>query len=252
MKLKPFGFLSGLLNRAAGIGRVPIRWLVLLLTAIIGAGLYLYVPGAESFITRAIGSAYDPHRLKQLIVSYRSAAPLMILVLTLLQAIITILPLCFVMMASTMAMGFFPGVAVSIVCQVVAGYVTMRLTRYFGHSLAERFEASGKLSSMRGFIRIYGKWGVLVARLVPFGSFDVVNFASGLLNVKDQDFILGTVFGVIAATCFYGLIGANLYDPSEVSSAVYYVSCSVIALAIVFALWLRRKPASLNKSRQPG
>lgn len=216
------------------------RRLGLLLAVITLACLYLCFPGVQSFVNQAIDSAYDPSRLKQLILSYRPAAALIILILTVLQAIITILPLCFVMMASTMALGFFRGVVVSIVSQIIAGYLTMRLTRYFGHFLAERFESSDKLLSMSSFIKSYGKWGVLMARLMPFGSFDLVNFASGLLNVKDQDFISGTALGVIPATCFYGLIGAELYSPGEVSLAVYYGLCSVIVLSVIFVLWVRR------------
>ncbi len=236
-----FSRLSSHCDKGMGMRKTSwLRWLAFLLVVMTLAYLYVCFPGAQSFIAQAIDSAYDPSKLKQLILSYRPAAPLIILMLTVLQAIITILPLCFVMMASTMALGFFRGVVVSIVSQVIAGYLTMRLTRYFGHSVAVRFETSGKLLSMSNFIKGYGKWGVLMARLLPFGSFDLVNFASGLLNVKDQDFIFGTVFGVIPATCFYGLIGAELFSPGEAGLAVYYGLCSVIVLSVIFSLWVRR------------
>lgn len=80
-------------------------------------------------------------------------------------------------------------------------------------------------------------------KLKPFGFLSVLlNRAAGIGRVPIRWLVL----------LLTAVVGANLYDPSEVSSAVYYVSCSVTAVAIVFALWVRRKPASLNKSRQPG
>ena len=178
----------------------------LLLAVAIVIGVYLCVPGVKPFIQNAVDSAYDPSELRHFVMAYEACAPAVILLLTVLQGVITILPLCIVMMVSAMVLGLFRGVVVSVVSQVIAGYLAMRLTWYLSRP---------------------------VARLIPFGSFDLVNFAAGFLNVRDGDFIVGTLIGVIPATCFYGFVGANLYNIEWSRFHYYYMGASLIVVAAI-------------------
>jgi len=159
----------------------------------------------------------------------------------LLQGAITILPLCVVMMASAMVMGLFKGVVVSVASQVIAGYLAMRLTRYFGRPVVERIRMSKGFAAASDVIERHGRWGVFVARLVPFGSFDLVNFAAGFLNVKDSDFLLGTLFGVIPATGFYGAIGVNLHRIDWARSHRYYMAAGLFVVAVIVIYLVRKE-----------
>ena len=228
------------LSRSLGGGpnRITFRLSALsglLLAVAIVIGVYLCVPGVKPFIQNAVDSAYDPSELRHFVMSYEACAPAVILLLTVLQGVITILPLCIVMMVSAMVLGLFRGVVVSVVSQVIAGYLAMRLTRYLSRPVVRKLRASKRFAATSNTIECHGRWGVLVARLIPFGSFDLVNFAAGFLNVRDGDFIVGTLIGVIPATCFYGFVGANLYNIEWSRFHYYYgyVAAGLIAVAAI-------------------
>lgn len=209
------------------------RIVILSLIVISAILIYNTSPSIQAFVTQVLGSARNPAELKELISSYKSYAPLIILLLTCLQAVITIMPLAFVMMASTMVFGLFWGVVISLVSQVIAGYAAMRFTKYFGRPFVEEFVPAAKLKNINQQIVSYGQWGVLIARLIPFGSFDLVNFASGLLAVRDRDFIVGTLIGGLPATLLYGLIGVNILSYKETNLVTYF---AFFALVIFFTL----------------
>lgn len=228
-----------------GTNRGAFRVSVLLSAVAVVTGVYLCVPGVKSFVQGAIDSGYDASELRHFVMSYEAYAPPIILLLTVLQGVITILPLCMVMMVSAMVLGLFRGVVVSVVSQVIAGYLIMRLTRYLSRPFSQKLRASKGFIATTNAIERYGRWGVLVARLIPFGSFDLVNFAAGFLNVRDVNFIIGTLFGVIPATGFYGFIGVRLYNTDwSRSHYCYYVVASLLVLAVIVV-------CSLAKSKRP-
>jgi uncharacterized membrane protein YdjX (TVP38/TMEM64 family) len=226
------------------MNRPTKRPLVFLFIGAIVAGACLYVPFVKEFIQNAIDAANSPLELKAFVLSYHSLAPLAVLFLTLLQAIITIIPLFLVMIASTMAFGLFRGVVISLISQVIAGYIAMRLTKYFGRPFVERYVPIQKLTHMNDLIEKYEVWGVLLARLIPLGSFDLVNFAAGLLNVRDRDFIIGTLVGAFPATLFYGIIGANLLNLNSLGTSAILGLISLILFFAAVTVWIKVKTGS--------
>jgi uncharacterized membrane protein YdjX (TVP38/TMEM64 family) len=87
--------------------------------------------------------------------------------LTLLQSVITFIPLAVVMMLATMLMGFWKGVAVSVITQVIVAYLIMRLTKYVSRPLVEGPSEAKKFSAVTDLIRRYGSWGYLLRALSP-------------------------------------------------------------------------------------
>lgn len=222
----------------SGIARLAVLFAIIAVTI----ALCMYVPGVRDFVRELIAAAQDPDELEKFALSYSGSGPVVVMGLTLLQCVITFIPLAVVMILATMLMGFWKGVAVSIVAQVIVAYLTMLLTRYFSRPLIDMPREAEKFSKVKDLIQRYGSWGILVARLVPLGSFDLVNFAAGLLNVRDRDFLLGTLIGIIPATCFYGAIGINLYNLNTASSAIFcLVSGIIIAAVLVVHYLLKRK-----------
>jgi uncharacterized membrane protein YdjX (TVP38/TMEM64 family) len=227
------------------------RLLLLLAAGAAAAGLYLFVPWVRDYLRHALRSAGSPLELQAFVLSYPAVAPLTIFLLTLLQAVIAIMPLCLVMAASTLVFGLAKGVLISLVSQVIAGYLVMRLTKYFGRPFVERWVPARKLLPLNRLIEEHEAWGVLLARLMPLGSFDLVNFAAGLLNVRDRDFVLGTLIGAFPATLFYGIIGAHLLNPGSFGAAALLALISLVLFFAVVAVWVKRQsPLGLKNGRE--
>lgn len=81
------------------------------------------------------------------------------------------------------------------------------LARWFGHSLVERFVPATSLRRFETCSERYGTWTILVARLLPFISFDLVSYAAGLARIRFWRFVLATGVGQLPATIVYSLAG---------------------------------------------
>lgn len=51
---------------------------------------------------------------------------------------------------------------------------------------------------------------ILIARLLPFISFDIVSYAAGLTSISFLEFIVATGLGQLPATIIYSYVGGML------------------------------------------
>ncbi len=59
------------------------------------------------------------------------------------------------------------------------------------------------MDSIDEFFDKYGKYTILVCRLLPFMSFDIVSYAAGLTSMKFMPFFIATGLGQLPATIVY-------------------------------------------------
>ena len=58
------------------------------------------------------------------------------------------------------------------------------IARYFGRPVVVKLTSESALATSDRFFEPYGKHAVLIARLVPVISFDVISYASGLTGMS--------------------------------------------------------------------
>ena len=56
----------------------------------------------------------------------------------------------------------------------------------------------------------YGKHTILIARLLPFMSFDLISYAAGLTSMSFISFFIATGIGQLPATIVYSYVGEML------------------------------------------
>lgn len=78
---------------------------------------------------------------------------------------------------------------------------------------------------------------VLVSRLAPFISFDVVSYAAGLTPLKAWRFALATLAGIAPASFFLAHVGTGLavYEETKIATALV-----LLGLGGLITFWLRR------------
>jgi uncharacterized membrane protein YdjX (TVP38/TMEM64 family) len=101
------------------------------------------------------------------------------------------------------------------------------IARYLGRDTVEKFTSYKTLNSIDNFFKHYGKYAILIARLLPFISFDVVSYAAGLTSMEFWPFFIATGIGQLPATIVYSYIGGMLTGG---------VRTMVFGLLILFAL----------------
>ncbi|MDO5045024.1 MAG: VTT domain-containing protein, partial [Coriobacteriia bacterium] len=88
----------------------------------------------------------------------------------------------------------------------------------------------------------YGKHSILIARLLPFVSFDFVSYAAGLTSMSFSSFILATGLGQLPATIIYSYVGGMLTGGAQM-----LVTGLLILFGISVLVYLLRK---IHVSRQ--
>ena len=71
---------------------------------------------------------------------------------------------------------------------------------------------------------------MLIARLIPLISFDVVSYAAGLTSMRLTPFLVATGIGQLPATVVYSLLGQNIGEGPR--AALWTVSALLSRLAL--------------------
>ncbi len=93
------------------------------------------------------------------------------------------------------------------------------------------------------FFRDYGKHTILIARLLPFVSFDIVSYAAGLTSMSFWTFLWATGLGQLPATFIYSYAGGMLTGGAKtfVIGLLILFAFSVLAM-LLKQIWSKRQP----------
>ena len=79
-----------------------------------------------------------------------------------------------------------------------------------GRPPIERLVGGRALRATDRFFERYGSRSILLARLIPIVSFDIVSYAAGLTPVGFWKFMIATGIGQLPATVIYSILGDSL------------------------------------------
>jgi len=220
-----------------------VRWvrftLGLLALAALGLG-YLLSEGFRSEVDRAVAilGRGDIAGLKDYILSFGVWAPIVSALLMILQALVAPLPAFVLSFANGLAFGAFWGGMLSLVSASLAAALSFWIARLLGRGPVEALVGRAHLGAAdRWFLR-WGAYAILVARLVPVVSFDIISYAAGLTLMGFWRFMLATVVGMAPATFIYSYLGGRAPQYVQVLLVAFGV---VIAGAVVAAVIRRRR-----------
>jgi uncharacterized membrane protein YdjX (TVP38/TMEM64 family) len=151
--------------------------------------------------------------IKALILSWGLAAPLMSILLMVLQAVIAPLPAFLITAANGVVFGAYWGTVVSWTGAMIGAFISFLMARMFYRSFSRRIRNHRKgLEYIERFESKYGFKVVLIARLMPFVSFDFISYAAGLSRIGVSSFVVATGLGMLPATIVYTVFGAEMGD----------------------------------------
>ncbi len=225
------------------LGPRTIRWVrfALGLAVLAAFGLaYLLSEGFRSEVDRAVESlgCGDVAGLRDYILSFGAWAPIASALLMILQALVAPLPAFVLAFANGLAFGTFLGGMLSLVSASLAAALSFWIARLLGRGPVEALMGRAHLGAAdRWFLR-WGAYAVLVARLVPVISFDIISYAAGLTRIGFWRFMLATMVGMAPATFLYAYLGGQAPQYVQVLLVAFG---AVIAGAVVAAVLRRRR-----------
>lgn len=175
-------------------------------------GIYLFVKPVNSFINQMVHylSMLDLDSLKEYILSFGVWAPIISFILMILQSIAAPLPAFLITFANAALFGWIKGAILSWSSAMVGAAVCFFIAKYLGRDVVEKLTSKFAIESVDSFFEKYGKHTILIARLLPFMSFDLVSYAAGLTSMSFISFFVATGIGQLPATIVYSYVGGML------------------------------------------
>jgi uncharacterized membrane protein YdjX (TVP38/TMEM64 family) len=148
-------------------------------------------------------------------------------------------PAEFLAVANGMVFGLWLGFLVTWTGAMLGALCAFALARWFGAMLIEPLLSPPKWARMRAWVESGGAGALLTARLIPVISFNLVNYAAGLLEVGWWRFIWTTAIGILPVTIASVLVGSHML------TAPWWIWPMLIGGAA--ALWLGQILSKRNK-----
>lgn len=203
---------------------------IMMIAAILAAvGIYVLVPQVRYSFNKAVSvlSGGDIVAVKAFLSSYGGYAAVISFCLMILQSVAAPIPAFLITFANANLFGWVRGAVLSWSSAMAGAALCFGIARILGREMAEKLAGKIGMEQMEDFFRRYGKHSILIARLLPFLSFDIVSYAAGLTPMSFLGFMLATGIGQLPATIIYSYVGGMLTGGAKKM---------VVALLLLFAL----------------
>ena len=187
------------------------KWIKKLVVLAIAAVIVALPPVWQATKTMSsMLASLDVEQVKTYILSFGLWAPVVSFFLMIFQAIAAPLPAFLITFANAALFGWVWGAVLSWTSSMVAAGICYGIAKYFGRDVAEKLTSKTALASVDVFFERYGDYTILICRLFPFVSFDLVSYAAGLTSISFRRFMIATGIGQLPATIIYSYIGGML------------------------------------------
>jgi uncharacterized membrane protein YdjX (TVP38/TMEM64 family) len=164
-----------------------------------------------------------------------------------LQGLLVPIPSEIVLLATGMIWGWALGGFLGVIGSMAAALLCFYVSKRGGRPLVKKFVGEKAIDMADDLIQKHGIKVIIISRFIPFISFDVISYASGLVDIDVKKYSIGTLIGSIFRAFFYSIWGALLnFDPpidtSDVglirSQAEVFNWILLVVLAILVLMFL--------------
>lgn len=213
-------------------------WVATLIILIVAFLVYFFVPTANSKINQMIFylSSMNLDMIKKYILSFGIWAPITSFLLMVLQSVIAPIPAFLITLSNAAIFGWVKGAILSWSSAMAGAALCFYIARGLGRDAVEKLTSKFALKDIDGFFEKYGKHTILIARLLPFISFDLVSYAAGLTSMNFWSFFIVTGIGQLPATIVYSYVGGMLTGGAQL-----LMSGLLILFALSIAIYVGEK-----------
>lgn len=201
--------------------------LVLLLVA------YAFLPAVREWMAAATSvlARADVRALRAYLLSFGPWAPVMSAALMVFQSVVAPLPAFVVTFTNGLLFGAWWGALLSWSSAMAGAALCFYIARLLGRPAVEKLVGGSRAFEVSdSFFERYGDRTVLIARLLPFVSFDIISYGSGLTSLGFWRFFIATGIGQLPATLVYSYLGQNMTGTVKV---VFWTFVVLLGLVVV-------------------
>ncbi|WP_180131134.1 TVP38/TMEM64 family protein [Rhodoferax sp. BLA1] len=210
--------------------------------------VYLGVPVVQQAVHDVVGILTLPD-VPQAIAAFRDYllgfgvwAPLVSGLLMVFQSVVAPLPAFVLTFTNGLLFGWAWGAVLSWSSAMVGALVCFWIARALGRPVVERLVGgSQSLEVSDLFFTKYGNRTILITRLLPFVSFDIISYGAGLTPISVRSFLIATGLGQLPATLVYSYLGQNLTGSIQVLFWVFSITLALFVLGWVLGPGVLRR-----------
>lgn len=206
--------------------------------------IYLFVSPVRNGVNNIIFlfRTLDVETIKEYILSFGIWAPVISFFLMVFQSIAAPLPAFLITFANAALFGWVKGAILSWSSAMAGAVVCFYIARIYGRGAVEKLTSKFALEEVDKFFDRYGKYAILIARLLPFMSFDIVSYAAGLTSMNLWSFFWATGVGQLPATIVYSYVGGMLTGGVKkfVTGLLILFSLSILVF-LIKKIWTDRQ-----------
>ena len=214
---------------------------------------YLFVPSVNKSFNMIAKMFYsgDFTVMREFVASYGAYAAAVSFVLMILQSIAAPLPAFILTVANANLFGWWQGAILSWSSAMAGAAVCFFIARILGRDIVVRLNGNKGVKQIEDFFEKYGKTSVLVARLLPFISFDIVSYVAGLTPMSFWGFFIATGIGQLPATIVYSYVGGMLTGGAKLLVNGLLIMFAVFGVvAILRQIYTERQKKNKNKTEE--
>lgn len=192
--------------------------------------------------------------VRDFISEYGAYAAMVSFALMILQSVVAPLPAFLITFANANLFGWWQGAILSWSSAMAGAAICFFIARILGRDVVEKLTSKAGLKQIDDFFDKYGKHSILIARLLPFISFDIVSYASGLTSIGFWEFFIATGIGQLPATIVYSYVGGMLTGGAKLLVTalliLFSLSVFIILLRQLFRAKRKEKTNSSDETKE--
>lgn len=195
----------------------------------------------SNFLGGFVSAFSSIEKAREYIADFGIFAPLISALLMIFQSVIAPLPAFLITIANGALFGFWLGMLLSWGSAMLGAALCFYIARFFGGKHVAKIVTQPVVDKTDDFLRKYGNYAILIARLLPYVPFDVVSYVAGLTRMQFIGFWIATGIGQLPATAVYTYVGNRISTNTRLM--LYGFG---IAISVSLVIWLLKNRKSKN------
>lgn len=228
---------------------------VIIAVIAVALGAYAFVPSVRDAVSSVLAmfATGDFSAASAFMAEYGPYAAAVSFLLMVFQSIAAPLPAFLITIANANLFGWWQGAILSWTSSMVGAAVCFWIAKALGREAVEKLTSKAGLQRIDEFFMRHGSQSVLVARLLPFVSFDWVSYFCGLTSMPFGSFMIATGIGQLPATIVYSYVGGMLTGGAQMLMygllILFALAILVVIVRQVYAERVKRKGAGSERGR---
>ena len=208
---------------------------ILVAVILVLVAVYFLVPAVREWVGSvfAMFATGDFSAASEFMAQYGPAAAVVSFLLMVFQSVIAPLPAFLITIANANLFGWWQGAMLSWASAMAGAALCFWIARVVGREAVEKLASKNGIRQMEEFFQRHGTQSVLIARLLPFVSFDWVSYFAGLTSMRFWSFFLATGLGQLPATIVYSYVGGMLTGGAKLLMTGLLILFALAILVVV-------------------